>query len=402
MTPERFRQIRNLFDAAMERNPTARASFLAEACQGDESLREEVERLLVAHDKITPLPLEVREPEQLDKMEGRRIDRYEILRELGRGGMGAVYLAVRTDDVYRKRVAFKVVRPEAGGQEVIERFRQEREILSSLDHPNLAHLLDGGTTPKGLPYFVMDYIDGHPIDAYCDEHQLDIAQRLQLFRSVCAAVEYAHSHGVVHRDLKPSNVLVTKDGVVKLLDFGIAKMVRTKGSETTEFVVTRAGMQLMTPEYASPEQVSGEAVGTASDIYSLGVILFELLTGHRPYRMRSRMIHEIVRVICEEEPTRPSTAVTEVDERQAPGDDKPVAVTPQSVSRSRGDTPAGLRRRLSGDPDRIILKALRKDPLQRYRTAQAFGEDVRRQGGACGSRRRELRLQHEEVCVALS
>jgi Protein kinase domain len=383
MTPERFRQVRNLFDAAVEREAPARSAFLAEACQGDQALHEEVGRLLAAHERETAsIDHPAARPELLSgepgKMEGRRIDRYEILRQLGCGGMGSVYLAVRTDDVYRKPVAFKVVRPEASSQEVIERFRQERQILASLDHPNLARLLDGGTTPEGLPYFVMDYIEGKPIDVYCDERRLDIAQRLQLFRAVCAAVEYAHGKGVVHRDLKPSNVLVTAEGMVKLLDFGIAKMLRSDGDESTALVMTRAGMQLMTPEYASPEQVRGDAVGTATDIYSLGVILYELLTGHRPYRMRSRLIHEIVRVICEEEPTRPSTAVTEVEEQQATGSEKPMAVTPQSVSRARADSPAGLRRQLSGDLDRIVLKALRKGPEQRYRTAEAFGEDVRR------------------------
>ncbi len=382
MTPERFRQIRNLFEAALERDAASRLSFLAEACQGDEPLRAEVGRLLAAHQQATGLlDRGAVRPELLTgepgRIEGRRIDHYEILRELGRGGMGSVYLALRTDDVYRKPVAFKVVRPEAGSREVIERFRREREILASLDHPNLAHLLDGGTTPEGLPYFVMDYVEGQPIDTYCDERQLNVAERLKLFRSVCAAVEYAHGHGVVHRDLKPENILVTEDGVVKLLDFGIAKLVRAEAHETAT-AMTRTGMRLMTPEYASPEQVRGEKVGPASDIYSLGVILYELLTGHRPYHMRSRLIHEVVRVICEEEPTRPSTAVTESEQRLEADKNKPQLVTPQSVSRLRADTPAGLRRKLSGDPDKILLKALRKDPGQRYTTAEAFGEDVRR------------------------
>lgn len=382
MTPERFRQIRNLFEAALERDAASRPSFLAEACQGDEPLREEVGRLLSAHQQEAALlDRGAVRPELLTgepgRMEGRRVGHYEILRELGRGGMGSVYLALRTDDVYRKPVAFKVVRPEAGTHEVIQRFRREREILASLDHPNLARLLDGGTTPEGLPYFVMDYVEGQPIETYCDERQLNISERLKLFRAVCAAVEYAHGRGVVHRDLKPGNILVTEDGVVKLLDFGIAKLLRTEAHESVA-AMTLTGMGLMTPEYASPEQVRGETVGTASDVYSLGVILYELLTGHRPYRMRSRLIHEVVRVICDEEPTRPSTAVTEVEQRQRADDDKPVPVTPQSVSRTRAATPAGLRRQLSGDPDKILLKSLRKDPVQRYPTAGAFGEDVRR------------------------
>jgi serine/threonine protein kinase len=382
MTPERFRQIRNLFEAALEREAPLRAPFLAEACQGDEPLRAEVGRLLSAHEKQAGLlDREAARPELLTgeagKMEGRRIGHYEILRELGRGGMGSVYLAVRTDHVYRKPVAFKVVRPEAGSPEVIERFRREREILASLDHPNIARLLDGGTTPEGLPYFVMDYVEGRPIDAYCDERQMNVAERLKLFRSVCAAVEYAHRRGVVHCDLKPGNVLVTAEGVPKLLDFGIAKLLKSEEGETAAYV-TRTGMRLMTPEYASPEQVRGEKVGTASDIYSLGVILYELLTGHRPYHMRSRLIHEVVRVICEEEPTRPSTAVTESEQRLTAGEDKPQLVTPQSVSRSRANTPQGLQRQLSGDPDNILLKALRKDPAQRYASAAALDEDLRR------------------------
>jgi serine/threonine protein kinase len=382
MTPERFRQIRNLFDAALERDAASRPSFLAEACRGDDPLRAEIERLLAAHQQEAPLlDRPAVRPELLTadsgRMEGRRIDHYEILRELGRGGMGSVYLAVRTDDVYRKPVALKVVRPECGTPETIARFRQEREILASLDHPNIARLLDGGTTPEGLPYFVMDFVEGRPIDVYCDEHELNITDRMRLFRSVCAAVEYAHRRRLVHRDLKLGNILVTADGVPKLLDFGIAKLLRAEDGETAAYV-TRTGMRLMTPEYASPEQVRGERVGPASDIYSLGVILYEMLTGHRPYRMRSRLIHEVARVICEEEPTRPSTAVTESEQRLTAGEEKPVMVTPQSVSRSRSDTPAGLRRQLAGDPDKILLKALRKAPAERYASAAALDEDMRR------------------------
>ncbi len=382
MTPERFRQIRNLFDAVLERDAASRNSFLSEACQGDEPLRTEIERLLAAHQqRASLLDRLVARPELLTgepgRMEGRRVDHYEILRELGHGGMGSVYLAARTDDVYRKPVALKVVRPESSTPETIARFRREREILASLDHPNIARLLDGGTTPEGLPYFVMDFVEGRPIDIYCDEHELTVADRMRLYRSVCAAVEYAHQRGLVHRDLKPGNILVTADGVPKLLDFGIAKLLRSESeSEETATFVTRAGLRLMTPEYASPEQVRGEMVGPASDIYSLGVILYELLTGHRPYRLRSRLIHEVMRVICEEEPTRPSTAVTESEPRLVLGEEKPVMVTPQIICRSRETTPSELRRELSGDVDNILLRTLRKNPQERYASAKDLSDDL--------------------------
>jgi len=380
MNRERFRQIRNLFEAALDLDGDARTAFLSEASRGDDQLRAEVECLLAAHGEplVFPgdsLPTVAGLIGAPGRMEGRRIDHYEILRELGRGGMGTVYLAVRTDDVYRKHVAIKIVRPQASGEEV-RRFRQEREIVAGLDHPHIARLLDGGATPEGAPYFVMDYVDGRPIDAYCDEHQLTVAERLTLFQPVSAAVEYAHQHGIVHRDLKPSNILVTSDGVVKLLDFGIAKLLRTDAADTT--LMTRTGLRLMTPEYASPEQVSGDSVDVASDVYSLGVVLYELLTGHRPYRMRSRLIHEVVRVICEEEPTRPSIVISEFEERPGANGEGLTQVTPESVGQTRETTVAGLRRQLSGDIDNIVLKALRKDPRQRYHSAKDLGDDVQR------------------------
>jgi serine/threonine protein kinase len=373
MTPERYRQIRNLFEAIVERPLDTRGTFLAEACDGDADLKAEVERLLAAHRHDTNVLAEPAiPPENSPRLEGRRVGPYEILREIGQGGMGTVYLAVRADHAFRKQVALKIVRPEAGSQEVLRRFQQEREILATLDHPYIARLLDGGSTDQGLPYYVMEYVAGEPIDIYCDRHKLNVAARLALFRSVCAAVEYAHRSGIVHRDLKPGNILVTAEGAPKLLDFGIAKVLRAAADETV--YVTRTGLHLMTPEYASPEQVRGEAITGLSDVYSLGTVLYELLTGHRPYRMRSRVFHEVVRVICEQPPTRPSTAVSLPDGTNG----EPETVTPEMVSRARDASPGELRRQLTGDLDNILLKSLSKEPLERYRSAGQLDEDLQR------------------------
>jgi serine/threonine protein kinase len=375
LTPERYRQIRNLFEAVVERPADARAAFLEEACAGDRELPAEIEALMAAQREqagILAEPVLTWNPQRL---EGRQIGPYEILREIGKGGMGTVYLAARADRAFHKQVALKVVRPEGGGEEVLGRFQQEREILATLDHPNIARLLDGGATAEGLPYFVMEYVAGDPIDTYCDRNQLNVAKRLELFRTVCGAVAYAHRNGIVHRDLKPANILVTAEGTVKLLDFGIAKILRPLEDQTV--YMTRSGLHLMTPEYASPEQVRGEMITAATDVYSLGTILYELLTGHQPYRMRSRVFHEVVRVICEESPTRPSTAVGLPGEVEGP-DRKPITVTPEIVGRLRDASPAELRRQLAGDLDNILLKSLSKEPLARYRSAGQFSEDVQR------------------------
>ena len=376
ITPERYRQIRNLFEAVVERPADARAAFLEEACAGDRELHAEIQALLAAHQEqagILAEPVLTWNPQRL---EGRQIGPYEILREIGKGGMGTVYLAARADRAFHKQVALKVVRPEGGGEEVLGRFQQEREILATLEHPNIARLLDGGATADGLPYFVMEYVPGEPIDTYCDRNQLNVAKRLELFRTVCGAVAYAHRNGIVHRDLKPANILVTAEGTVKLLDFGIAKILRPLEDRTVH--MTRSGLHLMTPEYASPEQVRGELITAASDVYSLGTILYELLTGRRPYRMRSRVFHEIVRVICEETPTRPSTVVGMREETGTGPGHKPVTVTPEMIGRARNASPAELRRKLSGDLDNILLKSLSKEPAARYRSAEQFSEDIQR------------------------
>jgi eukaryotic-like serine/threonine-protein kinase len=374
MTPERFRQIRNLYEAALEQDSSRRVRFLEQACRGDDALFDEMERLLAAHERTggflqDPLFVATKlefEEEVFPRMEGRRIGAYQVLREIGRGGMGAVYLCSRVDGAFHKQVAIKIVRPALASATLIRRFHQEREILASLDHPNIARLFDAGTTEDGMPYFVMEYVEGQTIDSWCNERKLNVSERLELFRLVCSALQYAHQKLVVHLDLKPGNILVTSEGIVKLLDFGIARLLQPHGKEGAP-TYTMTLLQGMTPEYASPEQVQGKPISTASDVYSLGVVLYELLTGHRPYRMKSRILLEVARVICEEEPTQPSMIVTQSEE----------IATPEAVSKVREGSPARLRRRLEGDLDNILLKALRKEPARRYGSAEHFNEDLR-------------------------
>jgi len=302
----------------------------------------------------------------------RRIGPYKLIRELGRGGMGTVWLAARADEQFEKRVALKVVRA-SDSEEVLRYFRRERQILAGLEHPNIARLLDGGTTDDGLPYFVMEHVEGVPIDRYCDEHKLPVPERLRLFEAVCSAVQHAHRSLVVHRDLKPSNILVTSEGIPKLLDFGIAKLLNpgVAGGLSQDTVLA------MTPEYASPEQVRGRAITTATDVYSLGVILYELLTGHRPYRVKSHEHVEMLKAVCEVEPERPSTAVGRTEERQQP-DGTTVTTTPEETGRLRHETPQRLRKRLKGDLDAMVMAALQKDPLHRYASVEGLARDIHR------------------------
>jgi tetratricopeptide (TPR) repeat protein/tRNA A-37 threonylcarbamoyl transferase component Bud32 len=286
---------------------------------------------------------------------GAWVGPYRIVRELGRGGMGTVYLAERSGDEFYKQVALKVLRRGLDTDAIVQRFRHERQILARLAHPFISTLIDGGTTADGLPYLAMEFVEGTPIDEYCEAHRLDTTARLQLFMKICAAVQYAHQNLVVHCDIKPGNVLVTADGMPKLLDFGIAKLLNPSGVQT--LALTLDGAPLLTPEYASPEQVRGGAVTTATDVYALGVLLYELLTGRRPYNLTSRTPAEVVRVVCDSVPERPSTAA--------------------AAAASTAD-PQGLRRRLAGDLDTIVLKALSKDPSRRYASADQFAEDIRR------------------------
>jgi serine/threonine protein kinase/tetratricopeptide (TPR) repeat protein len=310
----------------------------------------------------------------LDAATEPRVGSYRLVREIGQGGMGTVYLAVRDDDAFHKRAALKILKRGMDTDAIVRRFRTERQILAGLDHPNIARLLDGGTTPDGRPYLVMEFVDGAPLVEFADARQLDTAARLDIFLQVAAAVQYAHQNLVIHRDLKPANVLVTRDGVPKLLDFGIAKLLNPEMAGHT-LAPTAAGLQLMTPEYASPEQVRGEAVTTATDVYSLGVLLYELLTGRRPYRITSRAVADIARVVSEAEPLRPSVAIGE----PAGAETDPATGTTRPGTRPPGPADTHrLRRQLEGDLDNIVLKALSKEPVRRYASVDQFAEDVRR------------------------
>ncbi len=270
---------------------------------------------------------------------GNRIGPYKIRREIGRGGMGAVYLAERDDEHYRQQVAIKLIKPGLGGDGIRRRFRNEMQILADLNHANIARLFDAGETADGQPYLVMEYVEGSPINSYCEEKQLSTEQRLDLFCTVCAAVQYAHQHLVIHRDIKPGNILVTSDGVPKLVDFGIAKLLHQTASLASDLTAT--AMPFMTPHYASPEQLRGESVTTATDVYSLGVVLYELLSGRSPYRFKSRVPHEMAKTICDDEPEK-------------------------------------TQKRLNADLDNIVLMAMRKEPQRRYSSAEQFAEDIRR------------------------
>ena len=376
MTPEELSKIRQIYEGAVPMDAPARAAYLERECRGNEGIRQEVERLLKGRDCV---PAWLDQPAlgvakalagvATPKLEGRSFCGYTMLREIGRGGTGIVYLAERSDGTFHRQAAIKLVLPPASSPAVFARFQQEREILASLNHPNIAKLLDAGVTGEGWPFFVMEFVDGQPIHRWCDDRKLTIRQRLELFSGVISAVRFAHQHLVVHRDLKPGNILVTNDGVVKLLDFGIAKVVQPNILERTPDTLTLAGM--MTPEYASPEQVNGRTITTLSDVYSLGVVLYELLTGHRPYRLRSAALHEMVRIISDVEPARPSEVV-------ATSEQVPSPLTPETVSAVREGDPTLLRKRLAGDLDSILLMALRKDPERRYVSVESFAEDHQR------------------------
>jgi serine/threonine-protein kinase len=372
-------EIEAVFEEALDLPAAERAGWLGSWRGMDERLRAEVGALIEAHERASGILEEsgaaaaayvLQDPNQ-----DRRVGAYRVVRELGRGGMGVVYLAERDDGHFRQQVAIKLLRASPDVGDLHRRFLAERQILASLKHPGIAQLLDGGLADGHTPYLVMEYVDGMPITTYCDLHQLGLGERLRLFREVCAAVHYAHQNLIIHRDLKPGNILVSADGRVKLLDFGIAKLLNPAFAGL-EQPLTRTAFRAMTPEYASPEQVCGETVTTTSDVYALGVVLYELLCGRRPYYLTSGSPGELAEVVCTREPERPSAAITPVPDVSVSSLDG--TTSPDVVARARGVSVERLRHLLSGDLDAIVMMALRKEPRDRYGSADLLWQDLQR------------------------
>lgn len=389
----RWARIQDLFGQVANLPENERRNFLHAECADDPDLRQEMENLLTAESllpKITPQATETRLLTQSSRVErnkdkrarrsneliGHVIGAYRLSSILGQGGAGTVYLGERADRQYSAQVAIKIVENSLIDNDVTDRFTAERQILASLNHPNIARLLDAGETRTGHPYLVMEYVHGEPIDQYCDSERLDITQRLELFLKVCSAVQYAHQNLIVHRDIKPGNILVTPDGTPKLLDFGIAKLIDNGAKASvngTKPGLTRHNDRVLTPEYASPEQIIGEHITTASDVYALGVVLYQLLSGNRPYEVHALSQLELERIICILDPPRPSQLLTQTPNRQnAPIPDL------TAIASARRLTPKRLRQSLVGDLDAIILRALRKEPIQRYKSVEKFTDDIHR------------------------
>lgn len=375
-----WRRLNEILDGALQLDAAQQSAFLRDMCAGDENLLLEAEAILAASREAVDknflgtdlLSSAARTLTTLESdMRGTPIGRYRIVCEIGRGGMGTVYLAERED--FKLRVAVKVIKRGMDTEQIIHRFERERVVLASLTHPNIARLLDGGETETGLPYLVMDLVQGLPLTEFCDRRKLGIEERLRLFVKVCAPVAYAHRNLIVHRDIKPSNILVSQDGEPKLVDFGISKILASENTETT--IEQTRGMTLMTPDYASPEQVRGERVESSSDVYSLGVLLYELLCGHRPHNLKEAPFIDIVKIVSEQQPNAPSTAA--LAKSRATHDMNELS-SPEFLAELRRERPESLRSLLRGDLDNITLKALAKDVNHRYRSVEELSTDVQR------------------------
>ena len=378
---ERWARIGEIFDAALREPLERRAAFLERACGGDGDLEADVRSLLASHEEAGGFLETGKRPQHMTWTDphgipeaGQTIGSWKVVRALAEGGMGIVFLVERRDGQFQQRGALKFIRQGLATDEMVRRFRRERQILASLDHPNVARLLDGGTTPEGLPWLVMEYVDGVPLYEWCSERAPTLRERLRLFLGLCGAVEAAHRRLILHRDIKPSNVLVTPEGTPRLLDFGVAKIFSRDGIvPETDLTTLRAPL---TPEYASPEQLRGDEVTTSTDVYSMGVLLYELITGVRPYPTRAEGAAELVRSVLEKDPVRPSTAAGGTGAAAASGTERAPA------TRNLPSPPTGgsgsLSRALSGDLDNIVLKALSKETTRRYGSIEELAADLKR------------------------
>ena len=384
VSPDQWIKIEALMDKALEVPSNEREKLVRHEAGNNPELIDQVLKMLAAsddagefmeskgqshlHDVLAKMASAVAEDET-ERDDRRMVGPYRLVRKIGRGGMGQVYLAVRDDEAFKRYVALKVIRKGMDSEDILKRFKTERHILASLTHPNIARLLDGGFSEDGQSYFVMEYVDGEPIDKFCNENRLSLEERLKLFEKVASAVHYAHQNLVVHRDLKPGNILVTTDGSVKLLDFGIAKFLNPDLTGYT-LPMTKTEVRVMTPEYASPEQVRGNSVTTASDVYQLGILLYELLTGHRPFTFETKARGEIEKIILEVPPEKPSTMISRIETQPKK------TLNPETVSHQRRTPLDRLRKQLSGDLDHIVLMALRKETDRRYQSADQLLKDL--------------------------
>ncbi|MGE0113438.1 MAG: serine/threonine-protein kinase [Steroidobacteraceae bacterium] len=379
----RWGRIQDLFNRAADMPQTERAAFLDRECGDDASLRKELDDLLAADagppsdvqsgirasllTQAVSMAIDKTTRDRRAELIGSVVGAYRLTAVLGHGGAGTVYLGERADRQYSAQVAVKVVENALMHEEIAKRFQAERQILANLNHPHIARLLDAGETRTGQPFLVMEYVHGEPIDKYCDSRRLSLTERLQLFIKVCAAVQYAHQNLIVHRDLKPGNILVTPDGTPKLLDFGIAKLMDASAKAAAELALTRMNDRVLTPEYASPEQILGQNVTTTSDVYALGIVLYELLTGTRPYQVNAVSQLELERSICVMDPPRPSQIL------QKPIVNGTASIPTwdiKTVAAARGLSPKRLPHELAGDLDAIVMRALRKEPERRYSSVE--------------------------------
>lgn len=385
MKSDEWQEMKEVFNQVIDLPENERLEILTVQKQ---KTRKAVEKLIRAHKNAEDFISEpaivnvgIVDQNEPDFWVGKEIDGYKILHEIGRGGMGTVYLASRADETFDKRVAIKLIKRGMDTNAVLKRFVMERKILAQLESPNIASLLDGGSTTDGLPYLVMEYIEGLPVTKFCVLHRFETNERLELFQKICAAVAYAHQNLVVHRDLKPSNILVTENGEPKLLDFGIAKLLNPNWSLDTNDA-TATMFRMMTPDYASPEQLRGHPITTSSDVYSLGVVLYELLTGERPFRIAGKFPEEVAKIVLTEEPIRPSSVVSnfkfQTTDYKSNGETDPNAEQSTADDQRNAKLKIQNQKSLRGDLDNIILKALRKEPERRYQSVQEFSDDIRR------------------------